>query len=188
MNATTTAQKTNPRQHHIRTISRVLKILIPLYFICGGLRLISPLVRKVPPDGYYWVVCGTYATISQAPFLAILLVAASVGLLLFAVFTCYQLLTLYEKGVVFSARNVQLLGRSGYLALGYGFLTVWGPPLLIHWQARLHGWPTYSLNALLDALSSILSSPWILGGLFVAVVAHIMDQGRQIQEEQELTV
>ncbi len=186
MNTNTTAQDTNPRQRHIRTISRILKILIPLYFIFGGLRFISPLVHKMP-DGY-WVVCGTYATILQAPLLALLLVVASVGLLLFAVITCYQLLTLYEKGVVFSARNVQLLGRSGYLALGYGFLTVWGPPLLIHWQARLHGWPTYSLNALLDALSSILSSPWILGGLFVAVVAHIMDQGRQIQEEQELTV
>jgi hypothetical protein len=183
MNANTTTQKNNPRLRHIRTISRILKVLIPLYFIFGGFRFILPLFHKMP-DGYY-VACGTYATISQAPLPAKLLVVACAGLLLLAVITCYQLLSLYEKGVVFSAKNVQLLGRSGYIALGYGLLTVWGPTILIEWESYLRGWPTHLLFL---RLCSIFSSPWILGGLFVAVVAHIMDQGRQIQEEQELTV
>lgn len=181
MNPNTTGQNTSPRLRHVRTISRLLKVLIPLNFVFGG--FILPLVHKMP-DGY-WVAWGTYATISQAPLLAKLLVAASVGLLLIGSITCYQLLSLYEKGIVFSAGNVRLLGRSGYLALGYGLLTVWGPSLLMRWESYLRGWPTPSL---LLPLCDVFSSPWILGGLFVAVVSHIMDQGRQIQEEQELTV
>jgi hypothetical protein len=37
-------------------------------------------------------------------------------------------------------------------------------------------------------MTAFLSSPWIIGGLFVVVISRIMDEGRKIQEEQELTV
>ena len=50
-----------------------------------------------------------------------------------------------------------------------------------------------SLNTVLwsipwTTIPVFLSSPWILGGLFIVVISRIMDEGRKIQEEQELTV
>ena len=116
-----------------------------------------------------------------------LIVVLAAGVFLAAGITCYQLLNLYEKGIIFSARNVQLLGRIGCLAFGYGLLKVWGPALISTWDAWIgaHDWPPHPLLWVIPAL---LGSPWIIGGLFVVMVSYIMGEGRKIQEEQELTV
>jgi hypothetical protein len=189
MNANEISPKANARLSRIKKISRVLKILfllyIPLYFALGGN---LPFVRGMP-DGF-GIVWGTYATFSDAPLIAKLIVGVGTVLILAAITTCYQLSNLYEKGIIFSARNVRLLGRIGYLAFSYGLLKVWGPVLISTWYSWI-GASGSSLNSAFSALLGIhefLSSPWIIGGLFVVVIAHIMDEGRKIQEEQELTV
>jgi hypothetical protein len=191
MKANKICTKAGTRLNRIKKISRVLKVLFLLSLLCLVWRgYFLPFVQRMP-DGWS-MVWGTYATFSDVPLFAKLIVVLAVGVLLVAIITCYQLLNLYEKGVIFSARNVQLLGRIGYLAFGYGLLTAWGPVLISAWHAWV-GESGSSLNTVLwsipwTTIPVFLSSPWILGGLFIVVISRIMDEGRKIQEEQELTV
>lgn len=191
MSANESSPKANVRLSRVKKISRVLKVL----FLLSLLSLVwrgywLPFVQRMP-DGWS-VVWGTYATFSDIPLFAKLVVVMALGVFGAAAITCYQLLYLYEKGIIFSARNVQLLGRIGGLAFSYGLLKVWSPVLISAWYAWI-GASGSSLNPGLWGVSwftmpVFLSSPWILGGLFVAVISRIMDEGRKIQEEQELTV
>jgi hypothetical protein len=185
MNANESPVKNNSRLDRVKTISRVLKILFPLYLLAFGY---FPFVRR-EPDGY-WMVWGTYATIAEAPFAVKLIVVLGAGILLAAAATCYQLLNLYAKGIIFSAGNVRLLGRIGCLALGYGALKWCGPLLMSawnHWIGVSFG-PAVSLKLLSLYAVSLLGSPWIIGGFFAVLIAYIMGEGCKIQEEQELTV
>jgi len=45
-----------------------------------------------------------------------------------------------------------------------------------------------ALLLLWDFIGYLVHSPWVMGGIFMIVVSHIMDEGRKIQEEQELTI
>ena len=189
MNANEIAPKVNiGRLNRIKTASRVLKVLLLLYFLClGYLGWFFPFVQRMP-DGRWWVSGAFTDTLSEAPLDAMLMVLLGIGVLVAAVVTCYQLLSLYEKGIIFSARNVQLLGRIGLLAVSFGLLRACGPALI----EALHQWTdtmsSSPLNSLLLTVCWLLSSEWIIGGLFLVLVSRIMDEGRKIQEEQELTV
>ena len=168
--------------NRIKIFSRILKVLLLFYLLYSMSYL--PFVHRTVDGLYYQVVWGVYEKISQAPIIALIIVLLGVGLFLTAVISGYQLLTLYEKGIVFSARNVQLLRRIGYLACGYGLLAVWGPVLVSSWHSYIFGGWVISYRWFMP----LLRSPCLIGGLFVVVVSHIMDEGRKIQEEQELTV
>jgi hypothetical protein len=186
MNANEISPKADARLNRIKTISRVLKVLLLPFLLClVGSGYLKPFAHRTP-DGYVWLVWGTYSTFSDAPLVAKMVAVLAAGVFLAAGITCYQLLNLYEKGIIFSARNVQLLGRIGYLAFGYGLLNVWGPVPLMIWYAWMQSHSP--LNSVLWKILESFSSPWIIGGLFVVVIARIMDEGRKIQEEQELTV
>jgi hypothetical protein len=189
MNANEISPKASARLNRIKKISRVLKILLLLYpllyFGCGGQ---FPLIKSTV-EGYWTTSCGTYATFSEVPLVAKLIAGLGAVLLLAASITGYQLINLYEKGIIFSARNVQLLGRIGCLAFAYGFLRVFGPVLVSAWSAWIGSsrLPPHFVWFWLN-VCNFLSSPWVIGGLFLVVVSHIMDEGRKIQEEQELTI
>jgi hypothetical protein len=182
MNANEITSKANARLRRIKVICRVLKILFLFFLAC---RAYVPFVRKMP-DGY-WIVCGTYATFAEVPLVAKLIVGLGIGVLLMTVITGYQLLNLYEKEIIFSARNVRLLGRIGWLVFGYGLLGVSGQALFSTWHAYV-GVAGSLPNAVLRGVHAFLGSPWIVGGLFLVMISHIMDEGRKVQEEQELTV
>jgi hypothetical protein len=185
MNANENSPTANARLNRIKIISRVLKVLLLPFLLClVGSGYLLPFAHRMP-DGY-WIVWGTYATFSDAPMVAKMIAVLAAGVFLAAGITCYQLLNLYEKGIIFSARNVQQLGRIGGLAFGYGLLKVWGPVLISTWYAWMHA--SSPLNSVLWSILGFFSSPWIIGGLFVMVICYIMDEGRKIQEEQELTV
>ena len=189
MNTNKICTKAGTRLNRIKKISWVLKVLflLDLIFFCMG--YFCPFVHRVrPPERFWFVVCGTYTTFSDAPMVAKLIVVLVAGIFLATVVTCYQLLNLYGKGIIFSARNVQLLGRIGCLAIGYGLLKVWVQALISAWYAWINNSSVSLLNPVLGGMTLSLSSPWIMGGLFVVVISHIMDEGRKIQEEQELTV
>ncbi len=188
MNTNEMSQKSNVRLNRIKTVSQVLKVLLVLFLLClGYCGHFPPFVQRMP-DGVWRVVGQSIAKFSEVPLAAILIVGLGIVVLLASFITCYQLLNLYEKGIIFSGRNVRLLGRIGFLAVGYGLLDPFGCAffsLWHHWVGELSAPP---LNVLVFGICGILSSPWIIGGLFVVVISYIMDEGRKIQEEQELTV
>ena len=78
-----------------------------------------------------------------------------------------RLFWLYRKGILFSAINVSCIRFLGYT-------------LIIDWFVD------YQMQGLLHDMD--LSTTPVFVGFLVIFVAWIMDEGRKIQEEQELTV
>jgi hypothetical protein len=78
-----------------------------------------------------------------------------------------RLFWLYGKGVLFSAKNVNCLRFLGYYCI-------------INWFVD------YQMQSYLHDMD--LSSTPIFVGFFIIFFSWVMDEGRKIQEEQELTV
>jgi hypothetical protein len=188
MNANEISPKANVRLNRIRIVSRILKALLLLYFVIplSYFGYFRPFLHKTQ-DGFWTTVWGTYATFSEIPLITKLIIGLAAGLILAAVVACYQLLCLYEKGIIFSTRNVRLLGRIGYLALSYKLLGIVGNLLISAWNGWVGSFPFHPILIWAD-IYQLAISPLVIGGLFLIVVSRIMDEGRKIQEEQELTV
>ena len=184
-----TNETNSVRLKRIQAICRSLKIMLLLYmgFVIGFLPSVFHFFHKTPES--YWAIFGrTYATLAEVPWQEKLLVALCLGILFVAVVTGYQLLNLYQRGVIFSARNVQLLQRIGLLAASYGVVTILGGTLYLVWGNWIHSANGDLFNVLAFDFFALLSSPWVIGGVCLLVLSLIMDEGRKIQEEQELTV
>jgi len=142
----------------IRRLSRNLKAMMLLYFVAAPLYFTRP--------GWHWELVSMsdklMAIISAVIFLAMAV-------------TFYRLLNLFEKGVFFSTKSVRCLMLLGYLAFSEGLLGVIAPVIA-------------SGVVTLGLLLAAIGSPWVVGGLFVIMLSHIMDEGCKMQEEQDLTV
>ena len=184
-----TNETNSVRLKRIQAICRSLKIMLLLYmgFVIGFLPSVFHFFHKTPES--YWAIFGrTYATLAEVPWQEKLLVALCLGILFVAVVTGYQLLNLYQRGVIFSDKNVQLLRRIGWLTASYGTVTILGDALFLVWGNWIHSAYGHLFGALAYGFFALLSSPWVVGGVCVLVLSLIMDEGRKIQEEQELTV
>jgi hypothetical protein len=194
MNSNEVAPKVNARLKRIKIISRFIKAFFLLYSVS----LIFPIVFGPKVGQSYWTILGKAyfgseygsAIFLDAPIIVCLTIVLAAAVLLATIVTGFQLLKLYEKGVVFSSRNVQLFGRIGYLILIYGLLKLLATLLIMTMVVSTH-WTQLSghlENIFWGIVFIFLNSPWIVAGLVIIVVFHIMDEGRKIQEEQELTV
>ena len=90
-----------------------------------------------------------------------------VGLDLAGAAVLYALFSLYGRGILFSARNVLYLRFQGYYLILVYIID-------------------YQIKGILRDVD--LSLGPVLAGLMIIFIAWIMDEGRKIQEEQELTV
>lgn len=91
-----------------------------------------------------------------------------------------RLFALYEQGIVFSARNVTLIRRTGYV-----LMAVDGVEML---AAALTG-PVLTLaRATRPYFRVELQVSVLLVGFFVVVIAQVMDLGRQLHEDGQLTI
>jgi Protein of unknown function (DUF2975) len=175
MNANEMTQKPNSRLNRIRKISRNLKVCVLIYFVPLCLMALNFKSAHMA-TGMVSVFNHPYASVSDIPAPMYALVAIAMGLYLLGVISFYRLLNLFEKGVIFAAASVSEIKRLGIFLAAYGILSVVAK--VIYTRQILFPW------TLLDAVSS----PWIVAGVAIYLVAWIMDEGRKIQEEQELTV
>jgi hypothetical protein len=97
---------------------------------------------------------------------ALWLVQAGLGF--WAMVVLSRLFQLYEQGIFFAAKNVNCIRFLGYY-------------LIINWVVR-----SQLQGALHDPIE--LTSTGLFNGFLIIFIAWIMDEGRKIQEEQELTV
>jgi hypothetical protein len=178
MNTPEIPANVNPRLSRIKKLSRILKLVFLLYFVVIGLLMVllgglgqihfnsSIRIDNQPFNSWRDVpaVVKTYTGICCALYL--------LGLMAF-----YRLLNLYEKGIIFSAENVSQIRRMGQLAVFYGVLNAFLP---VYAARALALSPTIPLD--------IISSPSFLAGCLTIIVAWVMDEGRKIQEEQDLTI
>jgi hypothetical protein len=108
-----------------------------------------------------------YSSRSEMPTEIFWLMIVKQGLAFFAGGVMLRLFWLYGKGILFTAKNVNCLRF-----LGYYFIIDW--------------FINYRMQGVLRDLD--LSTTPIFVGFFIIFFAWIMDEGRKIQEEQELTV
>ena len=108
-----------------------------------------------------------YASPAEMPPAVFWLMIIKQGLTFFAGGMLLRLFWLYGKGIIFSARNVNCIRSQGYC-------------LIIDWFIN------YQLQSLTHDME--LSTTSLFVGLLIIFIAWIMDEGRKIQEEQELTV
>jgi hypothetical protein len=93
--------------------------------------------------------------------------SVKMGLTFFCYGVMFSLFRLYQKGILFSAKNVRHIHSLAYY-------------LIANWLVD------YQLQSTLHDMD--LSTTPLFVGLLIIFVAWIMDEGRKIQEEQELTV
>jgi Protein of unknown function (DUF2975) len=142
-------------------LSVVLGIYWFLAFIFGRPFLFEDHARIVISPSHI------YSSPSEMPSGIFWLWVVKVGWSFFAVGTMLRLFWLYGKGILFTAKNVNCLRF-----LGYYFIVDW----FINYQMQ-----NYQHDM-------ALSTTPVFVGFFIIFFAWIMDEGRKIREEQELTV
>jgi hypothetical protein len=172
MNAQDIVPKTkNARLNRIQNASFLFRILVYIGLAAQIYLLLAYLFGWPPPflDKLQIVISPShiYTSPTEMPpeILALWLVRTGLAIWCLVVLSC--LFRLYERGTFFAARNVNYIRFFGYV-------------LIIEWVVDYH------LSDVVHDL--ILSTMPIFAGLLIIFVAWIMDEGRKIQEEQELTV
>ena len=176
MNANEMSPKANPRMNRIQKISRILKVCVLFYFLAPLCVLAFNLRTIHAAHGAISIFNHAYASTLDIPKPMYLLWATGTSVYLLGVISFYRLLCLYEKGAIFSGANVSEMKKLGSYLVGYGILAV--AANVIYLGGVIFPW------VLLEGFVS----PWIVVGGAIYIVAWIMDEGRKIQEEQELTV
>jgi hypothetical protein len=195
MNANEVPTKTNPRLNQIRTVSRIVKWAI---FALGSFSIIFVLFSSLS------VASSSKINIWHALFL-----------LSFQIVICLwywkltRLFHFYEQGLIFAAETIRCIKLLGILWLaGWVFLTAAHfsphPPATQNTISGSNQIPSKDPTRI-HSTTVTVSHPFRIGfftfdfgigidfgmplaGAAIIIIAWIMDEGRKIQEEQELTV
>jgi hypothetical protein len=130
-------------------------------FLFGWHRFLSPDIYRVV------VLQKVFASAKEMPPEVFWLWMVQQALSFFAGFVLLRLFWFYSKGIIFSEKNINCIRVQGYCLIIGNFID-------LEMQRFIRD-------------SSVSLSP-IIFGLLIIFIAWIMDEGRKIQEEQELTV
>ena len=181
MNVNEVAPKTNnPRLNKIRAVSLLVQTLLWVWLALGIYFLLCFVV--LPPTKISDVTSGVEGVrlsiwSTELPLAMLALLAVKMVLGIICLVATLRLVRLYGRGIYFSPKNVI------YIKLFGGWLILdWVMDFFIQrWEQNAGfsgGWVT----------PSVVSVTPVFVGLLIIYVAWIMDEGRKIQEEQELTV
>ncbi len=188
MNANEISPKANPRLNRIKTVSRLVKWAMFAPFI---FTILLCLFFFVPSSPSPFVKTGVWHLLF---------------LILFQIVVCVwywkltRLFNFYEQGLIFAAETIRCIKILGALwIIGWMFLTA------AHFSSRPPSAPP-TTSASTQPMTKVTSHGFVkvgfitfdfgmgidfgmpLSGAIILVIAWIMDEGRKIQEEQELTV
>ena len=182
MNANEISPKTNPRMDRIKKVSANLRDFFHFSAVVTG---ISGVLQILSGLIYHQTLFGLIV------FHLFPIVPNKFGFGLIGCITCfltfawaagawfaYKLFFLYARGDLFSAEIVRCIRRIGFVSILLGIGKCFPLAALM---VSDHNWAVLP-GLLLPSLSGIIP------GFAIVVIAWIMDEGRKIQEEQELTV
>jgi len=173
MNANELPPKANIRLNRIKKLVRVIRFLISsiiiLVIFCCLAFLADLAGVPIVPSGVK-VSFSTVLSFSspfKIPAVILVLTILKIGLFFAGTFIFFWLLDLFEAGKFFTAQSVRYVKMLGWFVLA-----------------------DWVVDRLLDVLALALNADplGLAGGLLIVLIAWIMDEGRKIQEEQELTV
>jgi hypothetical protein len=172
LRANAAAAKPNyARLYRIQIVSALFRWLMYVGIIFQFYMLLAFLFGWPPPyrDQLKIVISQHHIYTSPAEMpqeiLALWMVKVGLGIFCAVILSC--LFRLYEKGILFSAKNTLYLRF-----LGYYMMIDWAVNYLMQGAER----------------DMQLSTTPVMVGFLIIFIAWIMDEGRKIQEEQELTV
>jgi hypothetical protein len=172
MNANEITPKANPRMNRIQKVSGIFRtiFLIVAIFLssCAGF-VIIPLL-----------------TVPNIPKLTLLLSAGVEFACAVCAWFCYKLFNLYSQGDLFTAPAVCYIRRIGYTYFLMTVVSFFVQAVIAiqHQEIAFISKPDHVALSDLLMKFAITAFPAFL----IIFVAWIMDEGRKIQEEQELTV
>ena len=186
MNANEISPKTNARLNRIQIVSRLFRLLIGFVAVClaliaclalaqsinvclGGKAVHgeSMTVQVLSPGELPANFQSRADTVTGLPWAVVLLIAVRLGLIAYGIIALNRLFKLYERGIIFAKENVRCVNAQGWSMAGCGLIQI---ALQLFWAHK--NFSLYRLGI----------------GLLILLIAWIMDEGRKIQEEQELTV
>ena len=92
----------------------------------------------------------------------------------------YRLFGLYQQGIVFSAENIACIRKIGYSLMAID--------LVVIIQGALTG-PVLSVLGVTERYFTLsLGSSFLIVGLFIVLVSHVMEMGRELQEYNKLVI
>jgi len=155
----------------IRNASLIFQILIAislavglyavLAFLCGWPCFSDRGAHVVVSPGH------VYTSLAEMPENVLAWVLVKTGLDFAAAAVLFLLFGLYRRGIMFSARNVLYIRFQGYYLI-LGFVV------------------NYLMQSALHDMN--LSTTSLFAGFAIIFIAWVMDEGRKIQEEQQLTI
>jgi hypothetical protein len=162
---------TSKRLARIRRASKWFQFFI-LFGLAVGIYSLLAFLLNWPFFAEYpakIAICAghVYTSPADMPPMVLPLCLVKIGLDLTAAVALFGLFGLYARGILFSPQNVWYIRFQGYY-------------LILSFVAD------YAIQSTLRDMA--LSTTPLFMGLLIIFVAWIMDEGRKIQEEQELTV
>jgi hypothetical protein len=180
MNVTEITPKASSRLNRIKIVSRIFRTLIGIYAVLLLAVSLWALMDSVLVLLGCHVVPGqsmtarltfspnqTYSLPYHMSLPSLFLGTLHLSLIGFGAILLNRLFKLYERGCFFAADNVRCIKILGLVVIGDGLVQM--------------------ILELLAPNASLDFSKLFIGGL-ILLIAWIMDEGRKIQEEQELTV
>jgi len=161
----------NRRLNRIQIASLIFRVLNGIGFLLTAYCVPAFLLSWPPPypDTFKIVISENhiYTSFADMPQAVLGLWLVKMGLLMACMAVFDRLFLLYGKGILFSARNINYIRFLGYY-------------LILDWVVD------YQMQGALHGIA--LSTTQIYIGFLIIFIAWIMDEGRKIHEEQELTV
>jgi hypothetical protein len=179
MNANEISPKANARLNRIQKASKGIRLImqygLPVLILIPMLAIVLlPTYGITAPREYLTNFLHAMAPAGKTDTPSFNSSLSIINLVLFGLSfrTILKLLGLFEKGILFTKEIVRCIKILGGLAIASGVIE------LIFWIAIQ--------NTGSRTLGTGLSN--LFEGFFIFFIAWIMDEGRKIQEEQELTV
>ena len=183
--------KNNPRLNRIKIASQIFRALNGIIAMLIVLVVALSISAKYLPDGAVQIAFSphqTYISPFHIPLLVLFvgtiqLCLAGIGLILLN-----RLFKFFERGIFFKIENIKCVKFLGLIVIGL-WLTQTILELMAHQGLKGSG-PAYPFLTVVFGsyqvhLAHVLG---LLFGILLVFIAWIMDEGRKIQEEQELTV
>ncbi|NQZ20470.1 MAG: DUF2975 domain-containing protein [Colwellia sp.] len=187
----------------IRKISKIVRALVALFIITQVGVYALLVISAENQDGIYQLsehstyfssavnidFSGSWGNIAQAltdeGFNALLILgSAELVPSLLIYLSLFKLFGLYQRGLVFTAENIQCIKNVGTVLLGWLVLKLFYP-LLVSLALRLSG-ASDTLSIYMSVGSDELR--YLLIGLVIYVIAWVMSEATSLHQEQELVI
>jgi hypothetical protein len=188
MNANVISPKANVRMNRIKIVSRIARLLVIGFLLFTIWFLLRAWIFQGTPVLFDKSNAASAKAAYQYPLFLCVGILSMITPLILCVWywKLAQLFHYYERGLIFTVKTIRCIKLLGLLCM-INWMLVSTIHLLLQDQPSPNQ-PMYRMEFFsFDFGWGIDFGPLLIGAIIV-LVAWIMDEGRKIQEEQELTV